>query len=73
MKVTDVIRHFGGEPERGAVARTAKVFNRNPSAVSKWLLTEHVPVDVALIADKLSGGVLQFDKEHYQAELLKKI
>lgn len=72
MKTVDVINHFGGDGH-GAMSRTAKKFGRSKSAASKWLLHDHVPVDIALMADKLSGGVLQFDKEHYQAELLKKI
>lgn len=73
MKVKDVINFFGGGDERGAINRTAKAFNKNPSAVSKWLLKENVPVDIALKADALSKGVLKFDKKVYQAELLKKL
>lgn len=72
MKVADVIKHFGGDGP-GAMSRTAETFGRSKSAASKWLLHDHVPVDIALMADKLSGGVLKFDKEHYQNELAKKL
>lgn len=72
MKTVDVVKHFGGEGP-GAMCRTAEAFGRSKSAASKWLLKEHVPADIALMADKLSGGVLKFDKEHYQSELIKKL
>lgn len=72
MKTKEVIDKFGGEGP-GAMSRTAKAFGRSKSAASKWLLKEHVPVDVALMADILSDGELPFDKEHYQAELIAEL
>lgn len=67
MLIDDVSAHFGSQ------GKAAKALGVVPSAPSKWRVNgKHVPVNVALLAEKLSKGKLKFDKEYYQAELLAK-
>lgn len=68
MLKKDVIEYFGGCGNGGVVA-TAKALGINRAAVSQF--GDVIPVNQALILDKITGGKLRFDKKLYQAEALK--
>lgn len=71
MLIEDVVNYFGN----GSMQATCKVFKLNKSSAHAWKRIGNgklVPVNIALLAEKLSGGKLKFDKAPYQAELLEK-
>jgi len=69
MLIKDIVQHFGN----GSMQATCKVFKMNKSSAHAWQrFGEHAPVKIALLAEKLSGGKLKFDKETYQAIELEK-
>lgn len=69
MLIEDVVNYFGN----GNYAAASKRLGKSRTTASKWKEHgDHVPAYIALLAEALSGGALQFDKEYYQAELLEK-